>query len=219
MFASINQIKRFNKKELCILSDASLLPKDGTKQIIAERIFELKKTYEELCDIVDDETNGSLCCICLKKCHYFHMYTCKTCKEATMCENCISNELYGNYDDNGKPLCPICKVSPMYSNAKKHQLKEKCDCIKQFSETHKISINELCKIITTIKEEQLYEQTIKNIAANFWEEKLGNGTTKDNNNASFRPMMDFKNSIRRLLSAKLKTININVLPGDTIGLI
>ena len=203
MLASINQIKtRFNKKQLFILLDASFLPKDGTKQILAERIFELKKTYEELCDIIDDETNGVLCCICLNKGQELDMYSCKTCKEGIVCQNCITNESFNNYDDKFNELCPICKVSPMYSNYEKTELKIKCDAIKEFSEKNNISISELCKIIKTIKEEQLLEENTKIILSN-------NDLSASQ---KFRQISELRFNVSKLLSSKLKTININVIP-------
>ena len=132
MSASIKQIQRFNKPHLVTLADYFHLHKDGTKQIIAERIFELNKPYDELCDIVENEKTGILCCICLNKGQELEMYSCKTCKEGVLCENCTNNELFDNYDDNFNNLCPICKVSPLYSNSEKNRLKIKCDFIKQF---------------------------------------------------------------------------------------
>jgi len=150
MIATINSIKtRFNKKQLFILADYFHLPKNGTKEIIAEKIFECKKTYDDLYDIVDNETNGLLCCICLNKENQMNMYSCKTCKEGIVCDNCIDNDV----DDDLNNLCPICKVSPIYSNYKKNQLKIKCDRIKNFSETNNISITKLCEIISITKKE------------------------------------------------------------------
>ena len=198
MFASVNQIKnRFNKKELISILNASLLPKDGTKQILAERIFELKKTYQELCDIVDDETNGISCSVCYNKCNESYMYSCRTCKEGIACETCIDNDSYSIYDDEHNILCPICKVSRMYSVSAKNRLTLKCNFIKQFSETNKISASELCKIITTIKEEQLYEQTCKIIRARGDSQRNGE-------------LFRLKLNIVKLLSDKLKSINIDV---------
>lgn len=200
MFASVNQIKnRFNKKELISILNASLLPKDGMKQILAERIFELKKTYRELCDIADDETNGILCCVCFNKRKELYMYGCRTCKEGIICETCIDNDSYGIYDDEHNNLCPICKISRMYSVYDKNTLTRQCNYIKQFSETNKISVSELCKIITTIKEEQLYEQTYKNICAR-----------RSPISKRVRDIVRFRLNIAKLLSDKLKSINIDV---------
>lgn len=201
MFASINSIKnRFNKKELFILLNAFNLSKDGTKQIIAERIFGLNKTFNELRDIIDDETNGILCCICLNKGNELDMYTCKTCKEGIVCNNCINNDLFDNYDEKLNELCPICKISPMYSNYTKNQLKIKCDFIKTLTETNNISISEFYKIIQTIKEEQMFEQSITTINCN------GELSTLQKHKLKTTLRMN----ISKLLSVELKIKNINI---------
>ena len=187
MIASINSIKnRFNKKQLFILADYFHLSKDGTKEIISEKIFECNKTYNELCDIVDNEKNGLLCCVCLNKENQMHMYSCKTCKEGIVCDNCIDNDV----DDDINYLCPICKVSPIYSNYKKEQLKNKCELIKKFSEKNNISITKLFEIISITKKEQFIGDTLDSTDDNYL-------------------TLPQKKKVVTALNYKFKTMNIN----------
>jgi hypothetical protein len=121
MIAQFKLIKNlFTKKDLFILADYFHLSKDGTKEIIAKKIFECKKTHEELCYIIDNETHGLLCCVCLNKKNQIHMFSCKTCKEGIVCDICIDNDV----DDVINYLCPICKVSPIYSNYENEKWKK-----------------------------------------------------------------------------------------------
>lgn len=171
MCAAITTIKsRFKKDELITILNKFNLPITGTKHIMAERIFELKQTCEELCEIVEIETFGYLrskikngleltCCVCLRKGFELDMYSCKTCKEGIVCPHCIDNIEYNICDKNYNELCPICKNSKLFSNYEKNKLRLKCNLIKEISQINSISITTVCDIIRNAKFENSYDET------------------------------------------------------------
>jgi hypothetical protein len=129
MSSSISTIKSgFKKEELIVILNKFNLSITGTKQNMAERIFELKKTFTDLSEIIEIDKYGYLrskcpnneeeilCCICSRKGFEIDMYSCRTCKEGILCTVCMDNDNYEVYDDDYNLLCPICKTSKLYSN-------------------------------------------------------------------------------------------------------
>lgn len=163
MCAAISTISsRFKKEELIILLNKFDLPINGTKYVLSERIHMLKKSMDDLKEILELEQFGYLrckikdgieikCCICLRKGYELDMYSCKTCKEGILCPDCIENDEYELVDDNYNQLCPICKTSKLFSNYEKNKIKEKCNLMKEISETSGMSMTSLCDIIKKIK--------------------------------------------------------------------
>jgi hypothetical protein len=81
------------------------------------------------------------------------MYSCKSCKEGIVCPACMDNLNYELYDENFNNLCPICKTFKLNSNYTKQCLKEKCNLIKEISETKGILLTDLLNIINKVKKE------------------------------------------------------------------
>ena len=169
MSAAISTISsRFKKEELITILNKFDLPVNGTKYVLSERIHALKKTIDELKEILELEQFGYfrchegvelLCCICLRKGYELDMYSCKTCKEAIVCPACMNNDNYDLCDDNYNQLCPICKKSPLFDNYEKFKIKEKCNLIKEISETSGMSITTICDIIKKVKIDNPYDET------------------------------------------------------------
>lgn len=177
MCAAISTIKsRFKKEDLITILNKFNLPITGTKHIMAERIVELKKSCDELSDIIEIETYGYIrckikdgieisCCVCLRKGFELDMYSCKTCKEGIVCPHCIDSDDYDLCDENYNQLCPICKTSKLFSNFEKNKLKLKCNLIKEIADTKDISVSSICDIIkkchleNPIDETQLFKST------------------------------------------------------------
>jgi len=168
MCAAISTISsRFKKEELITILSKFELPIIGTKYVLSERIHTLKKTIDELKEILELEQFGYfrchegdelLCCICLRKGYELDMYSCKTCKEAIVCPACIYNDNYELCDDNYNPLCPICKKSPLFDNYEKFKIKEKCNLMKEISETSGMSITTISDIIKKVKIDNPYDE-------------------------------------------------------------